>query len=116
MKRVKPIKRKKAAPPKKAPRVSTSKARANFAGAVGEAQAKHAIVGFERYGKLVAALVPVDAVRLLAGAPVDRPTREAIIANAQLFIKAAPPAKAAKRAPAKKKAAKKKRKTLGKQV
>ena len=47
--------------------LSTSQARANFADALGMAQEQSTVIGFDRYGKLVAAVVPIDAVRMLAG-------------------------------------------------
>ncbi|MBI3437628.1 MAG: hypothetical protein HY054_03065 [Proteobacteria bacterium] len=47
--------------------ISTSEARANFAEALDLAQEESTVIGFDRYGKLVAALVPIDAVRMLAG-------------------------------------------------
>ncbi|MBX3509831.1 MAG: hypothetical protein KF700_01435 [Hyphomonadaceae bacterium] len=120
MKRVKPLRRAKAgARKKKSPAsVSTSQARANFAGALGAAQAKNAILGFERYGKPIAALVPVDAVRMLAGEAVERATQAEITAAAQQFVQAmlgAAPAPA-KAPPKKKPALKRKRKSLGKGV
>lgn len=51
--------------------ISTSEARANFAEALGLAQEESTVIGFDRYGKLVAALVPIDAVRMLAGRGED---------------------------------------------
>ena len=51
--------------------ISTSEARANFAEALGMAQEESTVIGFDRYGKLVAALVPIDAVRMLAGRSED---------------------------------------------
>jgi hypothetical protein len=51
--------------------ISTSEARANFAEALGLAQEESTVIGFDRYGKLVAALVPIDAVRMLAGRSED---------------------------------------------
>ncbi len=46
---------------------STSEARANFAAALEAAQRDKAVIGFDRYGRTVAALVPVEAVYMLAG-------------------------------------------------
>jgi len=51
--------------------LSTSQARANFADALGMAQEQSTVIGFDRYGKLVAAVVPIDAVRMLAGRGVE---------------------------------------------
>lgn len=46
---------------------STSEARANFAEALETAQLDCAVIGFERYGRTVAALAPIEAIYLLAG-------------------------------------------------
>ena len=99
--------RAKAAPKKRQPRVlSTSEARANFAENLETAKTEAAIIGFDRYGSTVAALVPVEAVYILAGAgakvPADK--RKQIVEEAKLFITAmssdsAPAAKPAKAAP-----------------
>jgi hypothetical protein len=97
---------------------STSEGRANFAEALEAAQSNGAIIGFERYGRPVAALAPIEAVLLLAGVKrgVDARTRAAISEAAQAFVRSMPelqnghdepaPVKAAP----KKSAAKKKRK------
>jgi len=75
-------------------------------------------LGFERYGKPVAALVPVDAVRILAGEEVSRATRAAIAEAAALFVANMPGAEPppAKPAAKRKVSVKRKRKTLGKSV
>jgi hypothetical protein len=67
---------------------STSQARANFAEALGIAQVENTVIGFDRYGRLVAALVPIDAVRMLAGqsASVDPAVRAKIERMARLFL------------------------------
>ncbi|HVK80680.1 MAG TPA: hypothetical protein VM915_08695 [Verrucomicrobiae bacterium] len=115
---------------KKTPVYSTSEARANFAEALETAQVESAVIGFDRYGRTVAALVPVEAVYMLAGMEhlVSPAQREQVIAGARAFVadvptrltartedappkparaKAAPkkaaPKKAAPKAPAKKK-------------
>ena len=49
--------------PKGPPVLSTSEARANFAEALETAQVDNAVIGFDRYGRTVAALVPVEAIR-----------------------------------------------------
>jgi hypothetical protein len=68
---------------------STSKARANFAAALKTAGREHMIIGFGRYNDLIAALVPIDAVRILAGNAngVDPAVREKIIRMARLFFR-----------------------------
>lgn len=99
---------------------STSEGRANFAEALEAAQSDGAIIGFERYGRPVAALAPIEAVLLLAGVKkgIDPKTRAAITEAAQAFVRSMPevngadepaPVKVTK-APPKKSAAKKKRK------
>lgn len=68
MKSVKELRKKAAGRAQKAaPMYSTSEARANFAEALETAQLDSAVVGFDRYGRMVAALVPVEAVYMLAG-------------------------------------------------
>ena len=72
--------------------LSTSEARANFAEALGMAQEENTVIGFDRYGKLVAAVVPIDAVRMLAGrsAEVDPAVRAKIERMSRIFLHAAP--------------------------
>jgi antitoxin (DNA-binding transcriptional repressor) of toxin-antitoxin stability system len=96
---------------------STSEGRANFAEALEAAQSDGAIIGFERYGRPVAALAPIEAVMLLAGVKrgVDARTRAAILQAAQDFVRSMPEpngeaVEAAPKAPPKKAPAKKKRK------
>jgi len=55
----------------KARSLSTSHARAHFAAALDSAHSKNAVIGFDRYGQPIAALVPIDAVRMLAGQEGD---------------------------------------------
>jgi hypothetical protein len=73
---------------KKPPTYSTSQGRANFAGALEMAQLESAIIGFDRYGQLVAALAPIDAIRMLAGrgAEVEPAVRDKITRLARLFL------------------------------
>lgn len=84
--------KKKAARASKKQTLSTSKARANFAEALGMAQEENTVIGFDRYGKLVAAVVPIDAVRMLAGrsADVDPAVRAKIERMSRIFLHAAP--------------------------
>ncbi|MFN3462651.1 MAG: hypothetical protein ACK4X1_01115 [Terricaulis sp.] len=78
--------------PKGAPVLSTSEARANFAEALETAQVDNAVIGFDRYGRTVAALVPVEAVYMLAGLGkhVDADTRKEIEEGALAFAKNVP--------------------------
>lgn len=46
---------------------STSEGRANFADVLQATSIDKAIIGFDRYGRSIAALVPIDAIRMLAG-------------------------------------------------
>ncbi len=66
---------------------STSEARANFAAALEAAQRNKAVIGFDRYGRTVAALVPVEAVYMLAGmgGEVAANVRKGIEAAARTF-------------------------------
>lgn len=70
--------------------ISTSEARANFAEALGLAQEENTVIGFDRYGKLVAALVPIDAVLMLAGRgdDVDPAVRGKIERMSRVFLTA----------------------------
>lgn len=65
----------------------SSEARANFSETLETAQVDNTVIGFERYGRTVAALVPVEAIYMLAGLGehIDPRTREEIIAGARLF-------------------------------
>jgi len=67
---------------------STSQGRANFARALETAGTQHAIVGFDRYGHPIAALVSIDAVRLIAGNAdqVDPQVRNRLVRMAQVFL------------------------------
>ncbi|MGD9966151.1 MAG: hypothetical protein AB7T59_06500 [Hyphomonadaceae bacterium] len=77
---------------KKAPVLSTSEARANFAEALETAQVDNAVIGFDRYGRTVAALVPVEAIYMLAGLGrlVDPATRKEIEQGAIAFAQNVP--------------------------
>ncbi|MBL8545103.1 MAG: hypothetical protein JNL81_01490 [Hyphomonadaceae bacterium] len=74
------------------PVLSTSEARANFAEALETAQVDNAVIGFDRYGRTVAALVPVEAIYMLAGLGklVDPDTRKEIESGAVAFAKNVP--------------------------
>lgn len=128
MKSVKELRKKEAKRAvRRAPVYSTSEARANFAETLEQAQADNAVIGFDRYGRVIAVLMPVEAAYLIAG--LDRevsPAKRAELKQAALlFVRSVPnriakkkkPAAAARKAaPAKKKAARKgsgKRKDLG---
>jgi len=68
MKPVKQSRRKPAARIAKKVRLySTSEARANFAEALEAAHSNNALIGFDRYGRTIAVLAPVEAIYLLAG-------------------------------------------------
>ncbi len=88
---------------KKAPIFSTSQARADFAHNLKTAQLKNAVIGFDRYGQLVAALVSIDAVRILAGRgrEVAPAVREKIERLARLFLHNVPERAVEDSAPAK---------------
>lgn len=89
---------------------STSKGRANLAAALATAAREKTIVGFDRYRKPIAALVPIDAVRMLAGqdGSVEPAVRDRIMRTARVFVaalqasrKAGGPAAGAKKSPRK---------------
>lgn len=118
MKSVKELRRKAATRSRKRKQLySTSEARANFAEALETAQVENAVIGFDRYGRTVAALVPIEAVYMLAGMShmIGPGVREKIANGAQQFVQNVPSRVAAapeprKRAKAVKKTAKKKSK------
>jgi antitoxin (DNA-binding transcriptional repressor) of toxin-antitoxin stability system len=72
--------------------LSTSEARANFAEALEAAQVAGAVIGFDRYGRTIAALVPVEAVLMLAGLGHKLPAsvRAAIKRQALSFVETVP--------------------------
>lgn len=103
---------------------STSQGRANFARALETAGTQHAIVGFDRYGHPIAALVSIDAIRLIAGCEdqVDPQVRNRLVRMARVFLshvrsdgsaraprKKAAPKVSKKKTPARRKTAKAKR-------
>ena len=77
---------------KTAPVYSTSEARANFAEALETTQLDSAVIGFDRYGRTVAALVPVEAIYMLAGlgGKIDPSTRHKIDRAARAFVAQVP--------------------------
>lgn len=101
---LKALRKKAAARPKgrKTKVLSTSEARANFAEALETAQVDNAVIGFDRYGRTVAALVPVEAIYMLAGVGhvVDAKTREEIVAGARQFAQNVPYRMAGEQEPA----------------
>jgi hypothetical protein len=89
MKSVKELRRKAAARTRRKAQVySTSEARANFAEALENAQVENAVIGFDRYGRTVAALVPVEAIYMLAGMGhmISPGVREEIANGSQQFV------------------------------
>jgi hypothetical protein len=124
MRSVKELRRKAASRVSRKARVySTSEARANFAEALETAQVDNAVIGFDRYGRTIAALVPVEAIYMLAGKGnmIAPSVREEIESFSLQFIQSVPSrvaavepagrsgAKRAKKAAPKKKKAKSKR-------
>lgn len=94
---------------KQAQVLSTSEARANFAEVLETAHVDNAVIGFDRYGRTTAALVPVEAIYMLAGLGhlVPPATRREIEEGAALFARnvsyrLAPAARAPAKAAAKK--------------
>lgn len=126
MRSVKELRRKAATRVSRKARVySTSEARANFAEALETAQVDNAVIGFDRYGRTIAALVPVEAVYMLAGMGhmIAPAVREEISSFSHQFVQSVPSRvsvrdepRAAKSAPKKaaKKAAPKKKKKFTK--
>lgn len=89
MKSVKELRRKAARrAAKTAPVYSTSEARANFAEALETAQVESAVIGFDRYGRTVAALVPIEAIYMLAGMgdQIDPAVRNRIARGVRSFV------------------------------
>ncbi|MBY0563999.1 MAG: hypothetical protein K2P58_07410 [Hyphomonadaceae bacterium] len=127
MKRAKKVKRSTAAGRGKPASFSTSQGRANIKRALEITDREKTVVGFARYRTTIAALVPVEAVYMLAGqgGDVEPGVHDHITKMSKLFVagaaRSAPapaPAKRAKKAAVKKKAAKRKksgkRKAVGK--
>ena len=81
------------------PSFSTSQGRANFARALETTDQEKTVIGFDRYNRPVAALVPIEAVSMLAGQPggVDPAVRAKIVRMAKLFLAAMPAKKKARR-------------------
>lgn len=111
MRSVKELRRKAASRASRKARVySTSEARANFAEALETAQVDNAVIGFDRYGRTIAALVPVEAIFMLAGKGnmIAPGVREEIEAFSKQFVSSVPSrVGAAEEAPGGKKTAKK---------
>lgn len=51
--------------------VSTTEGRQRLPGLIQDVYGDKVVIAFGRYGRLLGALVPIEAVRLLAGLPVD---------------------------------------------
>lgn len=77
------------------PSRSTSDVRANFANALKMTDRHKLITGFFRYNSPVAALVPIEAVRVLAGGSVDPTDKARIVRLSKMFIDALDSADAA---------------------
>ena len=93
MKSVKELRRKAARrSAKTAPVYSTSEARANFAEALETVQLDSAVIGFDRYGRTVAALVPVEAIYILIGlgGKIDPDIRQKIDRAGRKFVASVP--------------------------
>jgi hypothetical protein len=93
MRSVKELRRKAASRGSRKARVySTSEARANFAEALEAAQVDNAVIGFDRYGRTIAALVPVEAIYMLAGKGnmIAPSVREEIESFSLQFIQSVP--------------------------
>lgn len=111
--------------------ISTSEARKNFAAALQLVHEEKLIIGFDRYTQSVAALVPIEAVYILAGRGDELGAKEveALERGAQAFLHTFPskePARprkvaravkaATKQRKAKKKAARKRAKAVRKKA
>ena len=71
---------------------STSEGRARFPDILQSSYGDKAVVGFGRYGRALGALVPMEAVRLLAGfdESVDEDVRKRIIRTARSLLQRVP--------------------------
>ena len=99
------------------PSFSTSVGRANFARALEITDQEKTVVGFDRYNRPVAALVPIEAVSMLAGqGEVDPSVRARIVRMARLFMSAMPAEKKARRKQARRAAKAAKKKTAKKRA
>lgn len=89
MKTVKELREKEATAPRKTQIVfSTSEGRAKFPDLLQSAFGDKRIIGFDRYGRIMGAVVPIEAVRLLAGleAEVEDDTRNRIAKAAKALL------------------------------
>ncbi|HYD88561.1 MAG TPA: hypothetical protein VEA80_13895 [Vitreimonas sp.] len=89
-----------------APSFSTSEGRANLARALETTDQEKTVVGFARYNTPIAALVPIEAVRMLAGqeGEIEPAVRAKIVRMARLFLASDQPVRRPRRAAASKKA------------
>lgn len=87
------------------PSFSTSEGRANLARALETTDQQKTVVGFARYNTPIAALVPIEAVQMLAGeeGEVDPAVAAKIVRMARLFLAGGQPVRRARRTPVKKK-------------
>jgi len=86
------------------PSFSTSEGRANLSRALETTDQEKTVVGFARYNTPIAALVPIEAVRMLAGqdGEIDASVRAKIVRMARLFLVSEQPLRRPRRAAAKK--------------
>lgn len=93
MKTVKELREKEATAPRKTHIIfSTSQGRAIFPELLQSAFGDKRVIGFDRYGRIMGAVVPIEAVRLLAGleADVEEDTRMRIIKAARALLSQIP--------------------------
>jgi hypothetical protein len=72
--------------------MSTSEGRQRFPDLLQSTFGDKAVIGFERYGRVLGAVVPMEAIRLLAGFDdsVDDATRDRITKTAKALIREVP--------------------------
>lgn len=73
---------------RQSPIVSTSEGRQRFPDILQTSFGDKAVIGFDRYGRALGAIVPIEAVMLLAGGHVDEDIRKRIQDGAKLLLDA----------------------------
>jgi len=69
---------------------STTEGRARLPDFLQMCFGEKAVIGFERYGRVVGAVVPIELVKIVAGEEVDADTRARVRRSAQRLLRQAP--------------------------
>lgn len=77
-------------PPDRNVLFSTTEGRARFPDFLQMSFGDKAVIGFDRYGRVIGAIVPMEAVQMLAGETVDADVSARIRRAAQTLVREAP--------------------------